>query len=103
MVRLLIVGLLIAMLTWTAQTEQPPVPSQQDQYFSGTIDAFEAQKITVTRTVLGKDSATRTFLITPETRVEGTLAVNARVTVRFVSADDGDRAVHILVRASGKK
>ena len=85
--------------------EQPPAnqPEQQDQYFSGTVTAMDENKITVMRTVLGTDSTTRTFVITPKTRIEGKPKVKARVTVRFVSEDDTDRAVHILVRTSSKK
>jgi len=85
--------------------EQPPAsqPEQQDQYFSGTVTALEESKITVMRTVLGTDSTTRTFVITPQTRIEGKPKVKARVTVRFVTEDDADRAIHILVRTSAKK
>lgn len=75
----------------------------QDHFFSGTITAISTDKITVSRTVLGKNSSVRTFLMTPETRVEGKPKVKARVTVRFVASDDGDRAVHIIVRSSQKK
>jgi hypothetical protein len=73
--------------------------ARADQFFSGVIVAITADRITVSRTVLGNESGTRTFVITPETRIEGKPAAKARVTVRFVTADDGDRAVHILVRA----
>jgi hypothetical protein len=76
----------------------------QDEFFSGTIVEVDSQKITVSRTVLGKDSGTRTFQITPQTRIEGEPRAKARVTVRFVSDEQGDRAVHIIVRPpSGKK
>ena len=60
-------------------------------------------KITVFKTVLGKSSETRTFLITPETRVEGKLRAKARVTVRYMREEQGDRALHIIVRSSQKK
>jgi hypothetical protein len=70
-----------------------------DQFFSGTIVEITSEKITVTRTVLGNESGTRTFIITPETRIEGKPAPKARVTVRFVAGEDGDRAIHILVRS----
>jgi len=74
------------------------VQPQADQYFSGVIKKIGEGRITITRTVLGKEDATKTFLVTPETRTEGKPKVKARVTVRFVTAEDGDRAVHILVR-----
>lgn len=70
-----------------------------DQFFSGVIVEVSEDRITVSRTVLGNESGTRTFIITPETRIEGKPVEKARVTVRFVTADDGDRAVHIIVRS----
>lgn len=70
-----------------------------DQFYSGTIVEITADKITVSRTVLGKDSGTRTFIITPETRIEGRPRAKARVTVRFVSEEENDRAIHIIVRS----
>jgi hypothetical protein len=108
MVRLLTSGILWVFLCLGAGLRpQEPAPGtqpeQQDQFFSGTVTALEETRITVTRTVLGTDSTTRTFLITPKTRMEGKPRVNARVTVRFVTEDEVDRAVHILVRPANKK
>jgi hypothetical protein len=85
------------------ETAPPTQPEQADQYFSGTVTALEESKITVTRTVLGTDSTTKTFVITPKTRMEGKPKVKSRVTVRFVTEDDVDRAIHILVRPAAKK
>jgi len=70
-----------------------------DQFFSGTITEVTATQITVARTVLGKNSESRTFAITPDTRVEGSPKPRDRVTVRFVSGEDGEKAVHIIVRS----
>jgi hypothetical protein len=53
--------------------------------------------------VLGKNSETRTFLITKETRIEGKLRLKARVTVRYTHDDEGNRALHIIVRTTQKK
>ena len=72
----------------------------QDQFFAGIITALSATSITVTRTVLGKESTARTFAITPETHVVGKPKLKSRVTVRFVSDETGDRAVRIIVRGS---
>jgi hypothetical protein len=77
---------------------QSVVQPQPDQYFSGVVTKLEAGKITVTRTVLGKEDATKTFVVTAETRTEGKPKLKARVTVRFVTGDEGDRALHIVVR-----
>jgi hypothetical protein len=75
----------------------------QDQFFSGTITELTSDSLTVTRTVLGKESSVRTFVITADTRIEGKPRVTARVTVRYVREDEGDRAVHIIVRARNRK
>jgi len=81
-----------------ATSEQP-----HSEFFSGVVTTLSENKITVFKTVLGKSSETRTFLITPETRVEGKLRAKVRVTVRYTRADEGDRALHIIVRTSQKK
>jgi hypothetical protein len=79
-----------------------PAEQPRSEFFSGVITALADGKITVLKSVLGKSSE-RTFLITQETRVEGKLRVKARVTVRYVPGEDGDRALHIIVRTSQKK
>ena len=82
-----------------APSEQKPKPD----YFSGTITALDEEKVTVLKTVLGKTSETRTFLITKETRIEGKLKLKARVTVRYTHDEEGYRALHIIVRTAQKK
>jgi carbonic anhydrase/acetyltransferase-like protein (isoleucine patch superfamily) len=57
----------------------------------------------VSRSILGKPAETRTFLIKPDTRVEGKLRARARVTVGFVTTDEGDVARLIVVRATQSK
>jgi hypothetical protein len=84
------------------EQQNPPATQSEDQFFSGDVTALDATKITVKRTVLGKRSDFKTFLITSETRVEGKPKVKSRVTVRWTASEDGDKAVHILVR-TGKK
>lgn len=81
----------------------PAAQENEQNFFTGSVTSVENSRITVNRTVLGKDSETRTFAITPETRIEGKLRVNARVTVRFTATGDGDRAMHIIVRSTQKK
>jgi hypothetical protein len=89
-VRLIITALLVCLLALMAAA---PAPAQ-DQYFSGVVTAVSSSRITVSRTALG-ETTTRTFTITPETRIQGKLAVNARVTVQF----RGDQAIQIVVRS----
>lgn len=83
--------------------EQPNPPAQtEDQFFAGEVTNLDPTKITVKRTILGKRSDLKTFLITSDTRIEGKPKVKSRVTVKWVTSDQGDTAVHILVR-TGKK
>lgn len=85
------------------QSTDPAADQPRSEFFSGSVTALADDKITVFKTVLGKNSETRTFLINRETRVEGKLRMKARVTVRYTHGEEGDRALHIIVRVSQKK
>jgi len=96
--------LLATQAAWTLHGQEPPSAEQPSgEFFSGTITVLTDDKITVNRAVLGKNSETRTFAITPATKVEGKLRVKLRVTVRFTKDEDVETAVHIIVRATQKK
>ena len=85
------------------RSQDPPAAAgaPPDQFFAGNITALTESSITVSRTVLGKDSTVRTFAITPETVVQGGKPkLKAKVTIKWVSGDDGDRAVKIILRGS---
>lgn len=85
-----------------AQQEEQAKPKAQ--MFSGTVTAVDSASLTATRAGDGKVPATHTFAITPETTFEGGKPqVNSRVTVRYVAGDEGDRAVHVIVRPSARK
>jgi len=87
----------------TAPPKETPPPEQvEDFFFSGLVAEFTAEKIVVSRAVLGKPAEKRTFLITQGTKVEGKLKNKVRVTVRYQTNDDGDVAAAILVRTSQK-
>ena len=73
-----------------------------DQTFSGSIVEITATQITVSRSILGKPAEKRTFAIKPDTRIEGKLKVRVRVTVGYVTGDDGDVARLVVVRSSQK-
>ncbi len=73
-----------------------------DQTFSGPIVEITATQITVSRSILGKPAEKRTFAIKPDTRIEGKLKVRAKVTVGYVTSDDGDVARLVVVRSSQK-
>jgi hypothetical protein len=82
------------------QTQEQP---SAEQYFSGTVVSYAGERVTVARTVLGKNSASRYFTITGETQIEGKLKVKVRVTVQYVTKDEVDYAVHIIVRNQALK
>jgi hypothetical protein len=64
------------------------------------VTALADDSITLTRTVLGK-STVRTFAITTETVVQGGKPkLKSKVTVKWVSGENGDRAVKIILRGS---
>jgi hypothetical protein len=83
--------------------DAPAAEQSHSEFFSGVVTSLSDDKITVFKTVLGKNSETRTFLITPDTRVEGKLRLKARVTVRYAREEEGERALHIIVRNSSQK
>jgi len=84
-------------------TEEKPASKPKDQFFTGNVTAIDDSSITVNRMVLGKNSATMTFQLMADTRFEGGRPpVGSQVTVRYVSSDDGKRAVHIILRRSPK-
>ena len=74
-----------------------------DQTFSGPIVEVTATKITVSRSILGKPAEKHTFAIKSDTRIEGKLRVRVKVTVGYVSTDDGDVARLVVVRTSQKQ
>ena len=74
-----------------------------DETFSGLIVELSATKITVSRSILGKPAEKCTFGIKPDTRVEGKLRVRAKVTVGFVTTDEGDIARLVVVRPAQKQ
>lgn len=94
---LCVLSILVSMSPCRSQ-DTPDLSQDTDQFFSGIVTDLTSDRISVERTVLGQGSDSHTFMITPETRVEGKLRLRARVTVRYVSSEDGDRAVHIIVR-----
>jgi|SRR5580658_266272 hypothetical protein len=82
--------------------ETPKSEPKYTDTFSGPIVELSAAKITVSRSILGKPAEKRTFWIKPDTRIEGKLHMKVRVTVGFVTTDDGDVARLIVVRAAQK-
>jgi ribosomal protein S1 len=83
-------------------TEKKVEEPKPDTFFAGTVVEFSAEKIAVSRVNLGKMEK-RVFRVTPDTKCEGKLAKKARVTVQYVTTDDGETAELIIVRAPQKR
>jgi hypothetical protein len=110
--RFLIVTLLALqmVLTLTGQQGAQPAPAKAttktapaNDIFSGTVTVFLPDSVTVVRKVPARPDEFRQFIIDKDTKVEGRLRVNARVTVRF-RADSGGavHALRVIVRADAK-
>lgn len=92
-----------ASLEGSSHTDNSKNEPKYDQTFSGPIVEVTATKVTVSRSILGKPAEKRTFLIKTDTRIEGKLKVRAKVTVGYVTTDDGDVARLVVVRTSQKQ
>ena len=100
------VFLLLAILALAQDSDQkqdgtkaePPY----DDTFSGPIVELTTSKIVISRSILGKSPEKRTFVIKVDTRIEGKLRVRAKVTVGFITNDEGDVARLIVVRVPQK-
>ena len=112
-VRVRLASLMLASVCWTPVIAQPQDNSAQgsegtktepkyDDTFSGPIVEISTERITVSRSILGKPAEKRSFWIKPDTRVEGKLRMKAKVTVGFVTTDEGDVARLIVVRTAQK-
>lgn len=91
-----------ASLEQSGHGDHPKSEPKYDQTFSGPIVEVSATKITVSRSILGKPAEKRTFWIKSDTRIEGKLRVRVKVTVGYVTTDDGDVARLVVVRTSQK-
>ena len=83
-----------------SKKEAPQSEPSYEDTFSGTVVELSATKITVSRSILGRPAEKHSFIIKADTRIEGRLRIHAKVTVGFVSADDGDVARLIVVRSA---
>jgi hypothetical protein len=86
--------------------QDEPAPAEAPyEFVSGTVVDLSGGKIVVNRAVPGKPAENHTFTITGETKVEGNLRVQARVTVGYKTVPDTGEvvAVRIIVRAQGRK
>jgi len=97
-----VIGLLASSAAAPLRADETATTKTADSFFAGAVTELTSDTIVVGRTVRGK-AESRTFQLTPQTKTEGKLAVRVRVTVRYVSDDDGDTATMIVVRGAVKQ
>ena len=97
-----VIGLLALAAAAPSRADETATSKAADTFFAGTVSVLTGETITVGRTVRGK-AESRTFQLTPQTKTEGKLAVKVRVTVRYVTDDEGDTATLIVVRGAVKQ
>lgn len=104
MARFLITLALAVAVAVTALGQAPGSKSTTEgDIFSGTVTAVATDKVTVVRKVPAKPDESRDFAMDKDTKIEGHLRVNARVSVRFKAGDDGlSHALRIIVRTDSK-
>jgi Domain of unknown function (DUF5666) len=95
----LLIGLLAGVPATPLVADETGTSKTADTFFAGTVSQFSSETLIVGRTVRGK-AESRTFIVTPQTKIDGKLAVKVRVTVRYFTDDDGDTATLIVVRGS---
>lgn len=109
---LIVAGTLLAAGGWAQEDASLEKPSPRadntrepkyDQTFSGPVVELTATKITVSRSILGKPAEKRSFLLQSDTRIEGKLRMHIKVTVGYISTDDGDVARLVVVRSKTQK
>jgi hypothetical protein len=75
-----------------------PVPPRA-QFFAGTIVEFDATHIKVSRTLVGRPTESRSFSVTPGTKMnKSVIKLHSRVTVRYKRLPEGDTALEIQPR-----
>src|SRR5260370_12905961 len=93
-------GIVPARLSFSQETNPASQKVEpKSEIFSGTVTELAPDSVSVMRKLVGKDPVTRKFSLDSQSRVEGKLSVNARVTVRFqAGAEEPVHALHIIVR-----
>lgn len=96
----LLPGICLAHAQDTPKDSSPQGEPHYDDTFSGPIVELSTERITVSRSILGKPAEKRSFWIKSDTRIEGKLRLKVKVTVGFITTDAGDVARLIVVRAN---
>jgi hypothetical protein len=96
---------LLATVGWNrglSQSQASPSEKAADAFFAGIVEEVTTDHLSVSRVTQGKTEK-RDFHLTADTKIEGRLRAKVRVTVRYTSADDGDIATLIIIRAGTAK
>jgi hypothetical protein len=91
-------SLLLIVLTFAFSAVGAAAQEDDDNYFTGNVVESAADHLKVSRVLQGKTEE-HIFRMTAKTKIEqGRIRLRERVTVRFVSGDDGDTAILVIVR-----
>ena len=94
---------LLLVLGFAWSTRSVAAQDDQDNYFTGTLVENAADHMKVSRVLQGKKEE-RIFKVNAQTKVEGgRLRLKERITVRYVTGDDKDTAILVIVRPAAKK
>jgi hypothetical protein len=97
-----VIGLLACSAAAPLRADETATTKAPDAFFAGTVMELTSETVVVGRTVRGK-AESRKFQLNPQTKTEGKLAAKVRVTVRYITDDDGDTATLIVVRGAAKQ
>jgi hypothetical protein len=92
----LFIGLIAGTAATTLLADETNTSKTADTFFAGTVSQSTSETIIVGRTVRGQ-AESRTFRLTPHTKIEGKLALRVRVTVRYVTDDEGGETATLIV------
>jgi hypothetical protein len=100
----LLASLLLVVLSFALIARSVAAQDDQDKdSFTGTLVENAPDHLKVTRVVQGKTEG-HVFKITAETKIEGgRLRLRQRIYVRYISGEDSDTAILVIIRPSGKK
>lgn len=91
-------SLLLIVLAFAFNAVCAAAQEDEDNYFTGNVVESASDHLKVSRVLQGKTEE-HIFKVTGTTKIEqGRIRLKERVTVRFISGDDGDVAILVIVR-----
>jgi hypothetical protein len=100
MMRVLLLLCLTSLVPVCLADEKPVAPPPRVQFWSGTVTELAAGRVVIRRKLPNRDPEERQFVITPDTKVEGALAVESRVVIGYVQSNATAVARRIVIRSS---